>query len=703
MSEYGNDWDYDGEINEKNEELDKNECEETKSEELNEAFNPNKDVEDPFAEYEDFNPNEDTEDPFAEYEDFDPNEEVEDPFAEYEDWCPEQEFKNETSEGVQQEEISEFKKIDIKQDIKNGNSPSIQNFNEYLRENLYKDTQLGLSEKSKIVKLTQNESLTEEEKKELQSILSKFSTEELAKYFIKDVEDNSMLGEDCNENLNDFKNFEDKDLTEDFIEAIKDHLDDNNFNRNFIEKTEEELKSSDLSEDFTEKIGNMLEISDFDKEVIDRIDNKVDKLLKNNDCKNENKEGNAYIEIQRIKEEIRNINWEDITKDWTIYYRRNKNSEDKIIQLDPKQDSSAINPLYKHKDWLKQIYNDENLNLNDTIIGEMCGVHKSTIGKWRKIHDIPTKLRGSGQWIDKHGYVRMYMPEDYKHPELMSHRGEGKFIRFEHAVVMERYLSDHPELEWSKKYLIDEKYLKKGTIIHHINYIHQDNKIENLYIFENDALHKKAKKPLFECFSDLIKLNQIDFKNGKYHLNRHIDYKNLGSSEIKEILKPIRTNYYEDINLVKENIKNLNWDKISDDWTIKYRINKFTSYKTISLDPYSDCSEKNPLYCHKAWVERLVNDENFNLTDTRLGEVYGVSRAKIVYWRKNVHNIYTRKEGWGFNRFFQNDGRVWIKVPEDYDNPFAKKHNGYMAEHRYIMEQYTRSSRIRNFKEISYR
>jgi hypothetical protein len=469
----------------------------------------------------------------------------------------------------------------------------------------------------------------------------------------EEVEDYDLGYETFNPN----EEVEDKDLSEDFIENVGKNLDINNFDGKIIEKSEEELNNSNLSEDKKEKIEKMLD---------------VDNLLMNNDIRNRNKEGNAYIEIQRIKEEVRNINWEDITKDWTINFRQNQNSEDKIIQLNPKQDSSVTNPLYKHEDWLKQIYNDETLNLNDTLIGEMCGVHKSTIGKWRKIHDIPTKLRGSGQWIDKHGYVRMYMPEDYKHPELISHRGEGKFIRLEHAVVMERYLSKHPELEWSKKYLIDEKYLKKGTNIHHINYIHQDNKIKNLNIFENDAEHKMARKTLYECFCELIKLNQIDFKNGNYYLNRHIDYRNLGSSEIKEILKPIPINYYKDINLVKENIKNLNWDKISDDWTIRYRINKFTPYKTISLDPYLDCSEKNPLYRHKAWVDHLVKDKNFNLTDTRLAQVCGVTRAKMAYWRKDVHKIYTRKEGWGYDRFFQ-DGRVWIKVPKDYNNPLAKK------------------------------
>ena len=385
---------------------------------------------------------------------------------------------------------------------------------------------------------------------------------------------------------------------------------------------------------------------------------------------------------------IKNINWENITEDWTINYQRNQNSEENIIHLDPKQDNSATNPLYKHKEWLKRIYNDQNLNLNDTKIGEICILYKSTIGRWRRIHNIPIKPRSSRQWVDNKGYTRMYMSEDYHHPELMSHRGEGKFIRFEHAVVMEQFLSEHPELDWSKKYLIDGKYLKKGTIIHHINYIHHDNRIDNLYIFENDAFHKNADKTLYNSFSKLIKLNKIEFKDGKYYINSTYNDGNFNTSEIIETLKSVPINIYKDISLVKEEIKQIKWENISNDWTVKYRTNKYTPYQTITLDPKTDCSDKNPLYRHKGWVDHLIHHKDFNLTDSRLGEVCGVSRAKIVYWRKGVHNIYSRSIGWGYNRYIQNDGRAWIKLPKDYNNPFTKKQKGYIAEHRYNIERY---------------
>jgi len=401
--------------------------------------------------------------------------------------------------------------------------------------------------------------------------------------------------------------------------------------------------------------------------------------------------------VQEIKDYIKNLDWENIAKDWTVTYRP-KFGDHRIILLNPSQDCSQDNPLYTHKKWLDQIYNNKELQLTDQKIAEICGVQKTTIGRWRKRHDISTK-EGNKRSINKMGYVRLSLPIEYQHPELKPHRGSS-YYRLEHSVVMEDYLSkisDTESLEkfsltaeeLKEKFLVEGKYLKLGCQVHHINYIHHDNRLANLYPFKTDADHKKAINSLSECFRDLVKLDQICFKDGKYYLNEDFDYRDLKSSEIKEILKQEPVNPYEDINLVKEECKNINWDEISNDWTIKYRPYGYIPYRTISLDPYSDCSEQNPLYRHKAWVERLVHEENFNLTDSRLGEVCGITRAKMVYWRERKHNIYTRSESWGFGRFqYQRSGKIGIKVPDDYDNPFAKKQKGKMYEHRYVMERH---------------
>lgn len=318
MSEYGSDWDNGEDFYETNKERDEDKNEEIKSEEINEDrdpyketedpleeynyfdpiketvdpfeeyndFDPNEETEDPFEEYNNFNPNEEIEDPFVEYEDFDPDEDTEDPFTEYKDWSPEQEFKNETSEGVYQEDMSEFKKIDTEQEIKNGNKSTIKNFNEYLRENLYKNKQLGLSEKSKIIKLTQNESLTEEEMKELELILNKFSTEELERYKNKYNKDLSMFVDENDGNLDNLKDFkddiEDNDIDKKFLEGIDDNLDDHEIEKDFVEGIEDKLcRKYDMNKDFLEAIDEEHYDYDIDKDYIKYVEDTINQY--NND------------------------------------------------------------------------------------------------------------------------------------------------------------------------------------------------------------------------------------------------------------------------------------------------------------------------------------------------------------------------------------------------------------------------------------
>ncbi len=432
-------------------------------------------------------------------------------------------------------------------------------------------------------------------------------------------------------------------------------------------------------------------MSEYGSDWEDKLDSN-ETIKEEDDVQGENIEPEEYenttekicYNIQNIKEEIRNINWDNITKDWTIKQRKNQYPAYEI-QLDPKQDCSRTNSLYRHKKWLETVYNNKDLKLTDQKISKICGVHPVTIQNWRKIHEIPAKNWTNGRWVEGKGYVKFYMPEGYLHPELVPQKGRN--VRFEHVIVMEKYLSEHPKLEWSKKYLIDGKYLKMGTIVHHINFKKSDNRLENLWLYENIESHKKVERILNECFRDLIKLNQIGFKNGKYYLNTNFDSRKLSSSEIKEILKPRFINPYKDINLVREDIKKINWKELSDDWIAKIGKNQH-SEKEILLDPYSDCSDENPLYLHKHWVDRLVHDKKFNLTQRRLAKLCGVDRGVIYYWSKVKHNINMENEKRGFGKYQHSAGRIWMRIPEDYGNPIAKKNKGWLYEHRYILERY---------------
>ena len=408
-----------------------------------------------------------------------------------------------------------------------------------------------------------------------------------------------------------------------------------------------------------------------------------------NDLENQILYINKSSEFVKIREYIRNLDWDwdKNAPEWIVSDQKTKNP----IQLDPTKDCSIQNPLYKSEIWLNRIYNDEKFNLSDRKIGELYNLGHKTIGNWRKKLNIPTKA-DKGRYISANGYVLILMPENYHHPEL-TQSPKGRIRRKEHLVVMENYLKEHPESEVSKRNLIDGKYLKIEYEVHHINHVRNDNRLENLWLFETKSEHSRAQRSLNDCFSSLYKLGQIQFKKGKYYVNYTFDYKTLDPSEVKRIIKPNEFKGDMSIEEIKREIKTLDWDKISNNWTVWKNSNQFGEVRT-TVNPYKDCSKENPLYRHKLWLETIVKEKQYNLTDPRLAEVCGISESTTYKWRWNHHKIPTYYERWGnirtINRSKSAGNRIWIKIPNDYKNPFARKlsRQNTMIEHRYVMEKY---------------
>ncbi len=68
-----------------------------------------------------------------------------------------------------------------------------------------------------------------------------------------------------------------------------------------------------------------------------------------------------------------------------------------------------------------------------------------------------------GKYKDKYGYI------------IVSLGRKGKY-RYEHRLIMEKYLG---------------RKLKKNEIVHHLNGIRNDNRIENLFLCKNPGEHIK--------------------------------------------------------------------------------------------------------------------------------------------------------------------------------------------------------------------
>ncbi len=416
-----------------------------------------------------------------------------------------------------------------------------------------------------------------------------------------------------------------------------------------------------------------------------------------------NKKGDK---ISILKRKIKDIDWEEVSDDWVVDKLINKFTKmTKSIKLNPHKDCDKdSNPLYMHKGWLEKLY--KGLNLSDGKIAKLCEFrNRRSISGWRKRHGISTKEE-VGYFVDQ-GYKKILMPLGYQHPQIKPTPSNRQRIR-EHRLVMEKFLSQNPHLENSKKYLILGKYLDISTIVHHKNRDKMDNRIENLWLYPNMAVHHLlAKASENNCLGALIKLKQITFSDGEYKFDRTYDYRNrYNKKEIQEIIKPVEFKIpFEDIDEIRDEIKKLNWERISQNWNVKkhHFYNRHQdNYSSIQtkLNPYEDCNKDlNPLYMHKDWVEEIVNDPRFNLTDSRLGALCGISSVNAQYWRNRVHKILTKHTKMGVPKTLDSDGYIRIKIPKSYKNPFARKLKmpyDVIREHRYNAERHlVKSSNLR--------
>lgn len=159
-------------------------------------------------------------------------------------------------------------------------------------------------------------------------------------------------------------------------------------------------------------------------------------------------------------------------------------------------------------------------------------------------------------------------------------RDKNNFVP-EHRLVAEQYLlTDENSIEVNGK-----KYLKPECVVHHIDFNKKNNKVENLYVFENEGVHV--------LFHNLIKSDRI---------------KNLD-----EFFK-----YYEDNYINK--ILNYDWlykAYISYNLSVNQISNLFNiPYKSIQTEIYKhNLNEVKRQNNHKEELLRLISEELQKLSE----------------------------------------------------------------------------------------
>ncbi|MBA7555393.1 hypothetical protein ES705_48054 [subsurface metagenome] len=141
---------------------------------------------------------------------------------------------------------------------------SIQNFKENLKQNLYKTTELNMNEKSKIIKIIQNENFDDENKVKLTNILNKLSIEELISLLGDDFKQYSQAYVKNRKHFNEIK----KIIISDFLDKkiIEQNKEDSDFNQHIKPEEKSKIKISHFRQKVIEILKDFHSLIDGTKE-----------------------------------------------------------------------------------------------------------------------------------------------------------------------------------------------------------------------------------------------------------------------------------------------------------------------------------------------------------------------------------------------------------------------------------------------------
>ena len=156
---------------------------------------------------------------------------------------------------------------------------------------------------------------------------------------------------------------------------------------------------------------------------------------------------------------------------------------------------------FRNDEELRRLYLEEKMSGKE--IAERLGASDRTLGRHlremgvSRTHDEATKnrMQKKQKYITRRGYIMVFAPN---HPRAH----ESGYVR-EHTLVAEKAL---------------HRPIKKGEIIHHIDFVRGNNTSSNLYVYPSHAEHKKGHSSLETVAIQLLHQGKIGFKDGSYFL-----------------------------------------------------------------------------------------------------------------------------------------------------------------------------------------
>ena len=169
-----------------------------------------------------------------------------------------------------------------------------------------------------------------------------------------------------------------------------------------------------------------------------------------------------------------------------------------------------------------------------------------------------------------------------------------------------------------------------------------NKEIRNKIQREKIDLSTPAKNKIERHKIDLHKESRNKIQREKIDLDSPVRNKieRIPTNDSKNTIKPEGNQL--SLEQTKEEMKQINWKSVSENWSINVKTNKHTKYN-LPLDPTKEPSKENPLYKHKQWLQTVYKNQNWKVDDKKLAKISGVD-YKTIWRSRKKFNIPTTSQ-----------------------------------------------------------